>query len=153
LPTDIVKELIERKVAFLEHMKLKALELRPGYVKLFAPLGGNENHIGGVYAGAIFTLAEIPGGALFYTSFDETKFYPLVKEMLIQFLRPARTDVSIEISLSEEEIRRVAAEAEENGKGEFILSGEVKDISGQVVALSRGVYQIRSIQDTSLKMT
>jgi acyl-coenzyme A thioesterase PaaI-like protein len=145
LPTEAVKVLIEKKVAFLERMKLQALELAPGHVKLFTPLEGNENHLGGVYAGAIFTLAEIPGGALFYTSFDETKFYPVVKEMTIQFLKPANTDLSIEISLSEEEIGRIAVEAKEKGKSEFILTGEIKDIDGQVVALSRGVYQIRSI--------
>lgn len=145
LPADVVKELIEKKIVFLERMKLKALELRPGYVKLLAPLSGNENHIGGVYAGAMFTLAEIPGGALFYTSFDETGCYPLIKEMEIQFLRPARTDVSVEASLSEEEIRRVRGEMDEKGKSEFILLGEVKDMSGQVVARSRGVYQIRCL--------
>ena len=149
LPTEIVKVLVEKKVAFLERMKLQALELAPGYVKLFTPLKGNENHIGGVYAGAIFTLAEIPGGALFYTSFDETKFYPVVKEMTIQFLRPANTDLSIEISLSEAEIERIAVEAAEKGKSEFILTGEIKDLDGQVVALSRGVYQIRSIETLS----
>jgi acyl-coenzyme A thioesterase PaaI-like protein len=146
LTTEIVKPLIEKKVAFLERMKLQVLELGRGHVKLLAPLKGNENHIGGVYAGAIFTLAEIPGGALFYTSFDETKFYPVVKEMTIQFLKPANTDLSIEISLSEEEIGRIEVEAVEKGKSEFRLTGEIKDIDGQVVALSRGIYQIRSIE-------
>ncbi len=145
LPANVIKELIEKKIVFLERMKLKALELRPGYVKLLAPLAGNENHIGGVYAGAMFTLAEIPGGALFYTSFDETRFYPLIKEMAIQFLKPATTDVLVEASLSKEEIRRVRSEMDEKGKSEFILSGEVKDMSGQVVARSTGVYQIRSL--------
>ncbi len=147
LSADVVKELIEKKMVFLERMNLKALELRPGYVKLLAPLAGNENHIGGVYAGAMFTLAEIPGGALFFTSFDETRFYPLIKKMEIQFLRPARTDVSVEASLSEEEIRRVKSELAEKGKSEFILSAQVKDESGRVVALSRGVYQIRSLSN------
>ncbi|MCX5873162.1 MAG: YiiD C-terminal domain-containing protein [Deltaproteobacteria bacterium] len=152
LPIGVVKELIENKVAFLERMKLQAQELRPGYVKLFAPLSGNENHIGGVYAGALFTLAEIPGGALFYTSFDETKFYPVVKEMLITFLRPARTDVSIEISLSEEEINRITAEAEEKGKADFVLEGQIKDATDRIVARSRGVYQIRSIEGALFEM-
>lgn len=145
LPMGVVKELIENKVAFLERMKLQALELRPGYVKLFAPLLGNENHIGGVYAGALFTLAEIPGGALFYTSFDETRYFPVVKEMLITFLRPARTDVYIEISLSEQELNRITAEAEDKGKADFILLGEIKDTAGHIVARSRGVYQIRDL--------
>ncbi|MGC8604192.1 MAG: YiiD C-terminal domain-containing protein [Desulfomonilaceae bacterium] len=147
LSADVVKELIENKMVFLERMKLKALELRPGYVKLRAPLAGNENHIGGVYAGAMFTLAEIPGGAMFFTSFDETRFYPLIKKMEIQFLKPALTDVSVEASLSKEEIRRVKSELAEKGKSEFILSAQLKDELGRVVALSKGVYQIRSLSN------
>ncbi|MGC8659069.1 MAG: PaaI family thioesterase [Desulfomonilaceae bacterium] len=145
LPTDIIKELIETKMVFLERMKLKALKLERGYVKLLAPLDGNENHIGSVYAGALFTLAEIPGGALFYTCFDETRFYPIIKQMEIQFLKPAKEDVWVEASLSEEEIRRLTLELDEKGKCDFILSGEVKDMSGQIVARSRGVYKIKSL--------
>ena len=77
---ETVKDLVEKKIAFVERMGLKVLELMPGSVKLMAPLRGNENHIGSMYAGALFTLAEIPGGALVLITFDPTKCYPLIKE-------------------------------------------------------------------------
>jgi hypothetical protein len=47
--------------------------------------------------------------------------------------------------MSEEEARRIESEAAENGKSEYVLSGELKDKSGKIVALSRGVYQLRAI--------
>ncbi|MBW1644050.1 MAG: YiiD C-terminal domain-containing protein, partial [Deltaproteobacteria bacterium] len=114
-------------------------------VKLKAPLSSNENHVGIMYAGALFTLAEVPGGSLFYTSFDPTKYYPIVKDMYIRFRRPAATDVTIEMRMSEEEVDRVQAEADKNGKADFILEGEIKDETGEVVALSKGTYQIRAV--------
>jgi acyl-coenzyme A thioesterase PaaI-like protein len=144
-PPETVKELVETKIAFVERMGLKVLELAPGYVKLMAPLRGNENHVGGIYAGALFTVAEIPGGALFLTTFDLSRYYPIVKEMNIQFRRPAGTDVTIELSIPEDERRRIESDLEKNGKADLVLHGEIKDLSGMVVAVSKGTYQFRTI--------
>ena len=143
LSKEDIRDLLESKVAFIERTGVKALILEKGRIKLSAPLAGNENHIGTMYAGALFTLAEVPGGALFLTSFDVTRFYPVVKEMKIRFRRPAATDVTIEMMMAEEEVGRIQEEAEESGKSEFVLTGEVKDEKGEVVAISEGVYQIR----------
>lgn len=145
MSTDAITQLIQSAVPFVQRMGLRVEELRPGYVKLVTPLQGNENHIGTVYAGALFTLAEIPGGALFLSVFDGTRFYPVVKEMNIRFLRPARSDVTITMSLSEEEVRRIRTEAEENGKAEFVLEGDIMDSVGEKVASTRGVYQVRAV--------
>lgn len=147
LPTEDLKAFVEKKVPFVERMGLRALELRRGYVKLAAPYEGNENHIGTLYAGALFTLAEIPGGALFLTSFDAERFYPVVKEMTLRFLKPAITDVTVDLSLADEDIARIQTEVEQAGKAEFLLEGEISDANGDVVATSRGVYQIRKFKE------
>jgi acyl-coenzyme A thioesterase PaaI-like protein len=141
---ETLKQFIEKPFAFVERMGLKALELKPGYVKLTAPIAGNENHIGGMYAGALFTLAEIPGGALYLTTFDVSNFYPIIKEMTIRFVAPAKTDVTIEMNLPKAEASHIEADARENGKADYVLEGEVKDASGVVVAVSKGLYQLRA---------
>lgn len=140
-----LQDIIENKVQCVRRMGLKVLDIRRGYLKLSMPLKGNENHFGGMYAGILFTLAEIPGGAILLTSFDPTKYYPVVKEMTIQFFKPALTDVSTELTLPEPEARRIEAEAMQDGKSEFILEAELKDTSGTVVCRTRGVYQIRAV--------
>ncbi|MGH8354049.1 MAG: YiiD C-terminal domain-containing protein [Pseudomonas sp.] len=144
LPAEIARQLTEESIAFVKRMGLKAEVLEPGFVRLRVPLAGNENHIGSLYAGALFTLAEIPGGALFITSFDGSRFYPLVKEMNLRFRRPATGDIWVEARLSAEEIERLQAEAATNGKAEYLLELELRDASGQVVAESRGLYQLRA---------
>jgi len=141
---EILKQFIEKPFAFVVRIGLKALELKPNHVKLVAPIAGNENHIGGMYAGALFTLAEIPGGALYLTTFDVSKFYPTIKEMTIRFVAPAKTDVTIEMNLPKEEASHIEAEARENGRADYVLEGEVKDASGVVVAVSKGLYQLRA---------
>ena len=142
-PAEIARQFTEDKIAFVKRMNLKAEVLEPGFVRLRVPLAGNENHIGSMYAGALFTLAEIPGGALFLTSFDASQFYPIVKEMNLRFRRPATGDIVVEARLSAEEIERLQGEAQANGKAEYVLELQLTDGSGEVVALSRGIYQLR----------
>jgi len=143
LSFDDMRQWIEKPFAFIERMGLKALVLEPGHVRLMAPLSPNENHIGSMYAGALFTLAEMPGGALFLTTFDANRFYPVVKEMTIRFRRLAKTDSIIDLTMAAEDVRRITDEAEKNGKADFVLDGEIKDVYGEVVAISHGVYQLR----------
>ena len=138
-------EIIESKIPFVRRMGLKVLEAKPGYVKLTAPLAGNENHVGTMYAGAQFTLAEIPGGALALCTFDPARFYPVVKELTLKFRRPATGDLTVEFSISEGEAARITAETEENGKSDYILEGTPKDAGGEAVATSRGTYQLRAV--------
>ncbi len=78
-------------------------ELRPGYVKARVRLKGNKNHFGNLYAGAYFLVAEIPGGVL--TLFDLGPAYtPILKEMTLEFLQPANSDVTVEFELPPEAV-------------------------------------------------
>lgn len=142
-PAEIARQFTEDKIAFVKRMNLKAEVLEPGFVRLRVPLAGNENHIGSMYAGALFTLAEIPGGALFLTSFDARQFYPIIKEMNLRFRRPATGDIIVEARLSAEEIQRLQSEAQANGKADYTLQLQLMDSSGEVVAISCGIYQLR----------
>ena len=143
MPLELVRQLTEEQIAFVKRSGLKAEVLEPGFVRLRMPLQGNQNHIGSMYAGALFTLAEIPGGALFLTSFDVQRFYPLIKEMNLRFRRPATSDITVEARLSDEEIARIQAEAEQNGKADYHLELQLYDASGEVVAQTRALYQLR----------
>lgn len=144
MPVELVRQLTEEQIAFVHRSGLKAEVLEPGHVRLRMPLAGNQNHIGSMYAGALFTLAEIPGGALFLTSFDAQRFYPIVKEMNLRFRRPATGDIRVEASLTDEEIQRLQKQATEEDKAEYVLQLQLTDDSGEVVAESRGLYQLRT---------
>lgn len=143
LPLEIARQLTEEQIAFVKRTGLKAEVLEPGFVRLRMPLAGNENHLASMYAGALFTLAEMPGGALFLTSFDVRRFYPVVKEMNLRFRRPARGDIHVEARLDAAEIVRLQALADATGKAEYSLELELIDSAGETVALSRALYQLR----------
>ena len=143
MPIELIRQLTEEQIAFVKRSGLKAEVLEPGFVRLRMPLQGNQNHIGSMYAGALFTLAEIPGGALFMTSFDVQGYYPIIKEMNLRFRRPATGDILVEARLSGEQVAQITAQADADGKADYRLDLELKNADGEVVAISQGLYQMR----------
>ncbi len=125
---------------FIERAGLELLHLERGRAVLRLPFEPNINHVGMVYAGALFTVAEVPGGVLFGASFDVSRFYPIVGDMSIRFRKPARTAVLVDARMSDEEIDRVTAELEENGKAKYTLEQQVHDEAGVLVATTSAVY-------------
>ncbi|NQD35943.1 DUF4442 domain-containing protein [Permianibacter sp. IMCC34836] len=139
-----VQHIAEQSIAFVRRAGLKVLDCKPGYAHCLIPLAGNENHMGSMYAGAQFTLADITGGVLALVSFDMQRFYPTLKDLKLEFLKPATSDLSLVYQLSETELGELQQSATANGKAKFLLQGELKDVQGSVVARASGEFQVRS---------
>jgi acyl-coenzyme A thioesterase PaaI-like protein len=140
-------ELALGSVEGIKRTGIRALALRDRYAKLIMPLEGNVNHVGIMYAGSLFTLGEVAGGAIHMVSVDTTRLFPIVKEVNIRFRRPAVTDVTMEVELSAEEASRIQAEALEKGKADYGLNLELKDANGEVVSTVVGTWQARRIPE------
>ncbi|TVP55608.1 MAG: DUF4442 domain-containing protein [Halomonadaceae bacterium] len=117
--------------------------LRHGYLRARMPIKGNKNHMGTVYAGAQFLLAEVPFGALSIVEF-EGRYIPILRELSIRFLQPARSDLILELELDQQQIAEVVKEAEEKGKANLPLSLALQDSQGAIVATAEADYQIRA---------
>ena len=120
------RTMIERGIPFAGRTEVEVLAMEPGYVKMMMPLKPNLNHVGTMYAGALFTLAELPGGAIFLTTFDAGRFYPLIKGMDIKFVKPASTDITVEVRLDPKEAVRIQEIANDVGKADYGWECELK---------------------------
>jgi thioesterase domain-containing protein len=140
--TDIVK-CIEDSIEIVGKMGIKVVDIRNRYAKLMLPMKPNLNHIGTIYAGSLFTLGEIVGGAIFLASFDYTKFYPVVKELTIRFKKPGTSDMTVEAALTDKEVKEIQKTAEGYGKADWSMSLEIKNESGDVCCLINGIWQMR----------
>ena len=143
---DAMNGAIESTIPIAHKMGLKVVEARPGFAATTVPAQGNGNHFGVIYAGVLFTVAEILGGIIPLITFDTAKYFPLVKSLDIQFVAMAKSDVRAQASLDDETIARVEAEAAERGKADFTLEAVVTDADGQTVATTRGLYQLRALR-------
>ena len=143
---DAMNGVIESTIPIAHKMGLKVVEARPGFAATTVPAEGNGNHFGVIYAGVLFTVAEILGGIIPLITFDTAKYFPLVKNLDIQFVAMAKSDVRAQAGLDDETIARVEAEAAERGKADFTLEAVVTDADGQTVATTRGLYQLRALR-------
>ncbi|HUG85022.1 MAG TPA: YiiD C-terminal domain-containing protein [Euzebya sp.] len=139
-----LRPLVEQGFPFVQRMGVRLDAIRPGHCRMTAPIEDNRNHIGTMYAGALFTLAELPGGAIFLSTFDSARYHPIIKGMDIRFLKPATTDISVEVSIGESEVQRIQAAAADAGKADYSLTCELVDTAGVVVARSTNHYQLRA---------
>jgi acyl-coenzyme A thioesterase PaaI-like protein len=129
-------------VPILGAMELEVVEVTATSAAARIPAGPNVNHFGAMYAGCLFSVAEMLGGLL-AGFIDVPGGVPLVKRLEIDFARPATTAVTARTTLSPGEAERVQAEALAHGKSNFELVAEVADEAGTVVARTRGYYQMR----------
>ena len=137
-----VNRIIGLSIPFAPRNRFSVEEIRPGFVKARIRLKGNKNHFGSLYAGAYFLVAEIPGGVL--TLFDLGPAYtPILKEMTLQFLQPANSDVTVEFTLDPETVAAILADADETGRAKFSLEGKLVDEEGNHVATSIAHYRVR----------
>lgn len=137
-----VNRIIGLAIPFAPRNGFTVEEVRPGFVKARIRLKGNKNHFGSLYAGAYFLVAEIPGGVL--TLFDLGPAYtPILKEMTLQFLQPANSDVTVTFELDSAAVQAIKTEADETGRAAFVLEGMLYDDDGNHVATSIAQYRVR----------
>lgn len=144
---DIVRYL-EGAIKIIEKMGMRILDFKKRSVKIMLPKEPNLNHIGTVYAGSLFSLADYAGGVLFYSSFDSRKYYPVLKEVTITFKKPATTDITVEASMTPEESERIKKITDDTGKADWTIDLDLKDETGVICSVVHGIFQMRKIQGT-----
>lgn len=137
---DAIGQLCVSSIAGVKRTGIELVNIGHGSVKFKMPLKGNENHVNMMYAGSLFSLAELPGGALFLTIADPAKDYPVVGEVTIRYTKPATTDITVDVSMPQDEIDRILSDLETTGKCKYVLEQELKDENGDVVAITQGTY-------------
>lgn len=140
---------IHASIPIIGAMGIRLVDGGVGHATVELPAGPNGNHFGVLYAGSLFTAAEVLGGIIPRSTFDLdgelAGYVPLVKSSEIKFLKPGLGDVRASASMTPEDIERVRSEALANGKSEFVLDAEIVDADGVVVATAHGVYQLRKL--------
>ena len=142
-PVAMMNAGLKQLIPVAANMGVEFTDMRPGFVRAVVPFEGNGNHFGVIYAGVIFTVAEVLGGAIHFATFDVSTHYPLVRSVTIDFLAPGKGTLTATASMSDEEIARIKALATPEAKVPFVFEAEVTGEDGTVVARTKGDYQLR----------
>lgn len=132
-----------QNIPFMARSGLKALKMDLDGIRIMMPLAPNINHIGTMYAGALWTLSESMGGAIYRVHLVREGTFPIVKVLNIKFLKPARTDITCEYKMEPAGAIQIVDTCIKNGKADYEITLELKDAHGNVVATTEGFYQMR----------
>ena len=142
----IVADFAVSAVEGIKRTGLQVQALKDRYAKIMMPFEGNVSHVGTMYAGSLFILGEFAGGIIHGVAFDYNQFFPIVKEVTIRYLKAAKTDVTLEVTMSEETATQIQATAAREGKCDFQLDLALKDTENQTVAEVHGTWQLRKFR-------
>lgn len=142
-----VAETLVRNVPLLGAMGIEVVEAKPGRIRARLPfLPQNGNHIGTVYAGALFSFLEATGGALVLVSLDVSRFIPVIVEATIRYLRPVTEPIECEASLEDGERDALHAALEADPKHRWRLVARATNAHGPVVCEADLVYRFRVVR-------
>jgi acyl-coenzyme A thioesterase PaaI-like protein len=140
---DQATQFVHQVVPAIGRLGVVVEAIGPGSVNLRVPIEGNANHMGTMYAGALFAVVELPGGLLPLAVLDPTKYTPIVTGVDIRFLAAARSDVRLSARMEPDELRRLGMQVDDTGRADFTLELEGTDADGRLVVTSTAYYQLR----------
>ena len=132
------------RVPFVENTGMQKLVEERGFSRLLMPLEPNANHVEVMYMGAFCVLAEAAAAGPGISFLDTAKYFPIVKDIAVDFHRMAASDVTAEYRLSEEEIAGLLADLERKGSATYVAEVPMHDTDGVLVATGKVTMKLLS---------
>ncbi len=122
-------------VPIIDRLGLKLLERWPDGLLLRLPAGpDNLNHLGSLYAGAIFSFAEAAAALTLASVFAEYALLPVVAGSRINYGLPGLSDLQCEIRVTEADQARIRAQLASDKRAAYTASVQLRDAHGAEVA-------------------
>ena len=132
------------RVPFVERTGMRKLEEKRGYSKLLMPLEQNANHVSVMYMGAFTVLAEAAAAGPGISILDTAKYFPIIKDIYVDFHRMAASDVTAEYSLSNAQIDALLSDLEAKGRATYVADIPMLDRQGSLVATGKVTVKLLS---------
>lgn len=132
------------RVPFVERTGMTRIEERRGYSKLLMPLEPNANHVDVMYLGAFCVLAEAVAAGPGISILDTEKYFPIIKDIAVDFHRMVASDVTAEYGLSDDQIDALLADLERKGSAGYTAEVPMYDADGQLAATGRVTVKLLS---------
>jgi uncharacterized protein (TIGR00369 family) len=144
----IVKANMPTQVPMVGTLNIEYLELNEDHALLRMPdQPAYHNHIGGIHAGAMFTLAETASGAIVLAEFGD-KFdtlVPLAVSATIRYLKVAMGPLTAE-AVMDATVEEVLAELEGGTRPEFNVDVAIRDESGTMTGAMTILWTLKKLR-------
>ncbi|MCS5637939.1 MAG: DUF4442 domain-containing protein [Myxococcota bacterium] len=135
---------LHKSFPIYEFVGLEVESASDGVYRCFVPhRPSNMNHISTIHAAIQWAASEVLGGLVMMSALEGLAFFAVVKNVSIDFKRPARSGITTETFFDDSQVEQLRADFEKNGEAEFSLHYVVRDEDGVEVASADGGYLAR----------
>jgi acyl-coenzyme A thioesterase PaaI-like protein len=141
-----LRTVIEDGIPFLKKVAVHVEEIEPHRVRLRFPHDPtNDNYVGILHAGAIFTFGETCAGVAAGAAFDLTRLRMLARRAEIEYLKPVTGDLTSLVEIAPDAVASVERTVERDGKAIFPLTVTMQNDAGDAVAEMTVEYHFRKL--------
>ncbi len=141
----VLNILLRRVIPFNRPHGFRITEIGDNHITTSGPCRrANHNHLRGIHACAIATVAEISAGFLLLTKLDSQHYRLIMSRMEVDYLYQAKQQIFSISSLAAERIEaEIIAPLQLQDSVSIVLESRVSDVSGNEIADARTTWQIK----------
>ncbi len=123
----------------------KLIKIGDGLIRTMAPYkNGNLNHLKGIHACAIATVAEFSAGFLLLTSLDPKRYRLIMSRIEVDYSYQAKEQIISESSILPEVLEEEVFKPLQHQEAITItLASRVTDLSGHEIAVASTTWQVK----------
>jgi len=142
----VLNALLARTIPFNRPHRFRIRSIGESSIETFAPYRrSNFNHIRGVHACAIATVAEFSAGFLLLTKLDPTRYRLIMGKLEAEYYYQAKKDIVAVAELSNDELQdKIIQPLESADSTTIVMTTLIGDISGNKVARVRTTWQVKN---------
>jgi acyl-coenzyme A thioesterase PaaI-like protein len=142
----VLNKILARTIPFNKPHKFRILSIAENSIETFAPYRrSNHNHIRGVHACAIATVAEFSAGFLLLTKLDPTQYRLIMAKLDADYFYQAKKDIIAQAELSEQDFHeKIVVPLSHEDSTTIVMTTFIRDISGNNVAQVKTTWQVKN---------
>ena len=142
----ILNTILARTIPFNRPHRFRILGIDQHKITTFAPYRrSNFNHIRGVHACAIATVAEFSAGFLLLTKLDPTRYRLIMGRLEADYFYQAKEDIIATAELSEADLQeKVVEPLRHEDAVTIVMTTSLSDVSGNDVARVKTTWQVKN---------
>ncbi len=150
----VLNIILARTIPFNRPHRFRLLSIAQNKIQAFAPYRrSNHNHIRGVHACAIATVAEFSAGFLLLTQLDPTRYRLIMGKLDADYLYQAKQDIIAQTELSEQDLHeKIVMPLGHQESATIVMTTSIHDISGNSVARVETTWQVKNWETVRTKV-
>lgn len=133
-----------RGIPFNKPHRLKIKSLSAEKAETFLPYTRkNLNHLKGIHACALATLAEYTSGLLLLRNFGSSRYRLIMKKLEVDYHFQARLDARCTFGIPDESRQKLLADLDSGEASFYLATVEVHDLKGNLLCTARVQWQLK----------